>query len=314
MRQDAPILILDSGLGGLTVARAIRELMPQEDIVYFGDTARLPYGSKSGATVTGFVRQIISYFKPFSPKHVVIACNTATALALPAVRKEFPDLSISGVIEPGAKAAVIAAGSRHAPVIGVIATEATIRSKAYDRAILHRRHHARLLLQPAPLLAPIVEEARKADDPLIALALEQYLRPMLERAVDVLVLGCTHYPMLKAQIVAVAAPPIAIIDSAEECAQDVARRLAVRNLLRDKTPGWSGNRRSSAMQLGIDILPQSEAPARPGKLRCFVTDDSPRFGKLASRFLGFDVPAPTWVSTDELYDAVRPKGSVRALV
>src|SRR4029078_18507 len=101
---DAPIVVLDSGLGGLTVARAIRALLPHEDIVYFGDTARLPYGSKSAATVTTFVRQIISYLRPHQPKHVVIACNTATALALPALRSEFADLSLSGVIDPGARA------------------------------------------------------------------------------------------------------------------------------------------------------------------------------------------------------------------
>jgi glutamate racemase len=121
---------LDSGLGGLTVTRAIREVLPLEDIVYFGDTARLPYGSKGAETVTTFVRQIISYLKPLNPKHVVIACNTATALALPAIRDTFPDLSISGVIEPGSRAAVVAAGPRPVPVIGILATEATVRSRA----------------------------------------------------------------------------------------------------------------------------------------------------------------------------------------
>src|SRR6478672_847330 len=109
---NSPILVLDSGLGGLTVARAIRQLLPAEDIVYFGDTARLPYGSKTAATVTTFVRQIINYLRPHDPKHVVIACNTATALALPAIRADFPDLSISGVVEPGARAAVSAAGAK----------------------------------------------------------------------------------------------------------------------------------------------------------------------------------------------------------
>ncbi len=160
MTPKRPILVLDSGLGGLTVVRAIRRLLPAEEIVYFGDTARLPYGSKSAATVTMFVRQIIDYARPMNPKHVVIACNTATALALSSVRESFPDLSISGVIEPGAKAAVAAAGNRRSPVIGIIATEATVRSKAYDRAILRRRNFARLLLLPTPLLVPIIEEGR----------------------------------------------------------------------------------------------------------------------------------------------------------
>src|SRR4051794_2170314 len=127
MSPASPILVLDSGLGGLTVAKAMRDLLPHDDILYFGDTARLPYGSKTAATVTTFIRQIIAFLRPYDPKHVVIACNTATALALPAIRSEFPDLSISGVIEPGAKAAVAAAGAKEVPTIGIIATEATVR-------------------------------------------------------------------------------------------------------------------------------------------------------------------------------------------
>src|SRR3954451_4117080 len=116
---------MDSGLGGLTVVRAIREALPQEDVLYFGDTARLPYGSKSPETVTTFVRQIINYLRPYEPKHVVIGCNTATAMALSTIRGEFGDLSISGVIEPGARAAAEAAGKAEYPLIGIIATEGT---------------------------------------------------------------------------------------------------------------------------------------------------------------------------------------------
>src|SRR5687768_15384185 len=117
MSSSAPIVVLDSGLGGLTVVRAMRRAMPREDLLYFGDTARVPYGSKSAGTVTQFVREIIQYLARFDPKHVVIACNTATALAMPAIRAEFPHLSVSGVIEPGARAAVEAAGTAHRPVI-----------------------------------------------------------------------------------------------------------------------------------------------------------------------------------------------------
>src|SRR5204862_2124845 len=124
-------------------------------------------GSKSPATVTTFVRQIIIYLRPHSPKHVVIACNTATALALPALRGEFPDLSISGVIEPGAKAAIEAAGAAERPIIGIIATEAKVRSKAYERAVHRRRHQAVVLLRPTPLLVPIIEEGRDARDPVV---------------------------------------------------------------------------------------------------------------------------------------------------
>ena len=282
MSPSSPIVVLDSGLGGLTVVRALRQALPEEDILYFGDTARLPYGTKTAATVTTFVRQIITYLRPHDPKHVLIACNTATALALNGVRTAFAELSMSGVIEPGARAAVEAAGSRAVPVIGVIATEATIRSRAYERAIGRRRNYARLLLKPTPLLVPIIEEGRRDDDPLVDLALRQYLQPMVQRGLDVLVLGCTHYPILKKAIARIVGPEVPVIDSAEQCAQDVARRLKARGLSRQ--PG------------------KPPAQGQPsGTLRTFVTDDPARFQKLASRFIGLAIEMPVWVSPDELY-------------
>jgi glutamate racemase len=271
----SPIVVLDSGLGGLTVVRAIRQVLPAEDIVYFGDTARLPYGSKSAATVTNFVRQIITYLYPLDPKHVVIACNTATALSLTSIRAQFPDLNISGVIEPGARAAALAAGQRVRPVIGIIGTEATVRSKAYERAIIRRRQLARVFALPTPLLVPIIEEGRTVDDLLVQLALKQYLQPLMERGIHVLVLGCTHYPIYREAIAEVVGRDVAVIDSAQRCAQDVQRRLASAKLLRDG--GGAGG------------------------LRCFVTDNSPRFASLAARFLGLEIEPPTWVSTDELH-------------
>ena len=272
---NSPIVVLDSGLGGLTVVRALRRVLPHDDIVYFGDTARVPYGPKSAATVTSFVHEIISYLLPHDPKHVVIACNTATALALPALRAAFPYLSMSGVIEPGARAAVEAAGQRQHPTIGIIGTEATIRSRAYERAVIRRRQYARLVCQPAPLLAPIIEEGRLSSDPLVRLAIEQYLRPLIQRSIDVLVLGCTHYPVYKELIRQMLGPEVAVIDSADKCAEDVLRRLRAANLER-------------------------AARAEGGSLRCFVTDDSPRFAALAARFLGLNVPPPVWVSLDDL--------------
>ena len=281
--SDAPIVVLDSGLGGLTVVRSLRAALPHEDILYFGDTARVPYGSKSPATVTAFVRQIIAYFHEHGPKHVVVACNTATALALPAVRAEFPHLSISGVIEPGARAAVEAAGAKESPVIGVIGTEATVRSKAYERAIHRRRVQARILLRPTPLLVPIIEEGRTSDDPLVRLALQQYLAPLIQRGIDVLVLGCTHYPILRGLIEQIVGPDVRVIDSADRCAEDVARRLTAAGLL----------------HAGLG------SGATGGALRCFVTDNSPRFAALASRFLGVQVEPPTWVSTDALHEGER---------
>lgn len=290
MHSGSPIVVLDSGLGGLTVVRALRALMPAEDILYFGDTARLPYGSKSSATVAGFVRQIIDYFTDFSPKHVVIACNTATALALSTVRPEFPGLQITGVIDPGAKAAVAAAGAKLVPTIGVIATEATIRSRAYDRAICHRRNHARVILRATPLLAPIIEEGRTAEDPLVRIALRQYLSPFQQRKVEILLLGCTHYPILREAIEQLMGPGVQVIDSAEQCAQDVARRLKRGGLARPMTGGHA-----------------------TGFLRTFVTDDPGRFRNLASQFLGSAIDLPTWVAPEKLYEtAVAEPRLVRA--
>jgi glutamate racemase len=291
MPTTSPIIVLDSGLGGLTVARAIRQALPREDVLYFGDTARLPYGSKTADTVSTFVKQIVAYLRHHDPKHVVLACNTATALALPALRAVFPELSISGVVEPGAKAAVVAAGARPVPYIGVIATEATIRSRAYERAIHRRRHHAKLLLQAAPLLVPIIEEGRGPEDPLVRLALRQYLTPMVARhKPDVLVLGCTHYPVFKDLFRRMLGSTVRVIDSAEQCADDVARRLRTAGLLKPE--------REAGGTWGDAVA--------PGELRCFVTDDPQRFARLAPRFLGFEIPEPTWVSPDELYATKLP--------
>jgi len=293
MPNTAPILVLDSGLGGLTVVRALQKVLPREEIIYFGDTARLPYGSKTAETVTTFVRQIIQYAQPLHPKHVVIACNTATALALTTLRPMFPHLTISGVIEPGARAAVEAAGAVEQPVIGVIATEATVHSKAYDRAILRRRNRARVLLRPTPLLVPLIEEGRPADDPVVKLALKQYLGPLMRRNMDVLVLGCTHYPILKDLIQQIVGENVRVIDSAERCADDVARRLAGANLLRPVPSVATG---SSADSVAMDALDSVEPD-----LRCFVTDNAPRFRTLATRFLGVEVAEPELVSPDDLY-------------
>jgi glutamate racemase len=272
---STPIAVVDSGLGGLTVAAALRQALPAEDLVYFGDTAHLPYGNKSADTVFGFIRQIIRFLLPMHPKHVVIACNTATALALPLVVQEFPGLSVSGVIDPGARAAVAAAGSKHVPVIGVIATEATVRSKAYGRAILRRRSMAQVLLRATPLLVPMIEEGRGIDDQLLDMALRQYLKSMLTHHLDVLVMGCTHYPLIQRAIARVVGPKVKLIDSAQQCAQDVAQRLRRKQLLR--LPGASG------------------AAEGIGSFRGYVTDDPARFTALASRFLQTRIDPPVLV-------------------
>jgi glutamate racemase len=293
MKQSHPIAVLDSGLGGLTVVKALQRVLPAEDLIYFGDTAHLPYGNKSSAVVCAFVRQIVGFLRQMDPKHVVIACNTATALALPTIAAEFPELSISGVIEPGARAAVAAAGAQRLPAIGVIATEATVRSKAYERAILQRRSMARVLLRPTPLLAPMIEEGRTSDDPLVETALRQYLNSMVLRKVNVLVLGCTHYPLVKRAISKVVGPTVRLIDSAEQCAQDVARRLARKGLLR------------MPVRSPDDTGPLEDMPAT-GRLRTFVTDDPDRFAAMAARFLEMEIERPTLVKPNGEPDSSAP--------
>jgi glutamate racemase len=214
------------------------------------------------------------------------------------VRAAFPGLAISGVIEPGAKAATAAAGSKQVPTIAILATEATIRSKAYERAVHRRRLHARMLLRPAPLLVPIIEEGRGPADPLVKLALQQYLEPLLKHHMDVLVLGCTHYPVYKDLISKIVGKAVRVIDSGEQCADDVARRLKTAGLLNGPP---------------ASDVPTDAAPVPTGSLRCFVTDDPVRFQRLAPRFLGVEIDKPEWVAPDELYGPA-PTGGVRLSV
>ena len=283
MDHRSPIVVLDSGLGGLTVVRALRQRSPGENILYFGDTARVPYGCKSAETVTLFVREIITYLKRYRPKHVVIACNTATALALPSIQEEFKHLPISGVIEPGARGAIAAASANLSPTIAVIATEATVKSTAYQQSILELRPNARVLISATPLLVPIIEEGRDENDPLVRLALAQYLEPLMREKPQVLVLGCTHYPIFKQMISRLMGPNCQVIDSAEQCVEDVARRLQLSGLLAK-----------------IDST---------GSLQCFVTDDPGKFRSLASRFLGTPIDEPMRVLPEQLAIPLAPAAS-----
>ena len=296
MSPDAPIAIIDSGLGGLALVKHLRAGLPHERLIYFGDTARAPYGAKSSQTVAAFVRQMVSYVLRFEPKHIVIGCNTATALALPGLKSAFPGVSISGSIDPAARAAIDAAGSKAVPLIGILATEATIWSKAYEKAIHRRRHHARLLLRPAPLLVPMVEEGREETDAVLKLALQQYLHPVAARGADVLILGCTHLALLTKLVARIVGKNTVLIDSSQRCAEDVARRLQAQGLLRSGASDLEGERTADA-----------------AALRCYVSDDAPRFRTLARRFLGDDPGAPVLVSTDELHAAAAEHDAVRPL-
>ncbi|HEY0995168.1 MAG TPA: glutamate racemase [Gemmatimonadaceae bacterium] len=226
MPSTAPIGVFDSGIGGLTVAHELMRQLPAESLIYFGDTARVPYGPKSPDTVRRYSREIAGWLRDEGVKAIVIACNTATAHGLAALRAEMP-CPVIGVVEPGARAAVNASTGRE---IGVIGTVGTIRSGAYERAIRELAPDARIAVQPCPLFVPLVEEGWGSSEA-ARLVAREYLRPLEEAHVDTVVLGCTHYPLLKPLLADVLGPRVRLIDSAAETAAETRRVLAAAGLL-----------------------------------------------------------------------------------
>ena len=255
-RAALPIGIFDSGVGGLTVVRQIHRVLPNEDLIYLGDTARVPYGNKSPGTVIRYSCEDTHFLLERNVKAVVVACNTASAWALATLERQFA-LPVFGVILPGANAALAATRTGR---IGVIGTKATMRSQAYSKAILARRDDVQVFTAACPLLVPLVEEDWH-DHVVTRRVLREYLAPLLRRRIDTLVLGCTHYPLLRNVIRQVVGEKIALVDSAESCAQFVKDRLGALHLLNTRR-------------------------RRRGLIRPFVTDEVDRFDELAARFLG----------------------------
>ena len=218
---DRPVGVFDSGIGGLTAVRELRKVLPGEDIIYLGDTARVPYGTKSEETIKRFAEQDVEFLRRFDIKLIVVACNTASAAALPYLREAL-DVPVIGVVEPGARAAVAATRNRR---VGVIGTEATIKSRAYVETIRELDPSIAVINRPCPLLVPLVEEGRACDDPVVRLAAKEYLRPIRDFGADTLVLGCTHYPLLKAALRQAMGAAVSIVDSAEETARATAETL-----------------------------------------------------------------------------------------
>jgi glutamate racemase len=244
--------IFDSGVGGLTVQKAVLERLPGLDTVYLGDTARVPYGSKSPEVVTQYSLRNARFLAAREIDLLVVACNTASAVALPALRAEL-GIPVLGVVEPGARVAAQASRSGR---IGVIGTPSTVASGAYQRAIRAERPEAEVVARACPLFVPLAEEGwTDADDEVVRAVARRYLAPLAEAAIDALVLGCTHYPLLKAAI-ARELPGVALVDSAEAVAAEVERRV-----------GGGG-------------------PERAASHRFFVTDVPGRFLSVAERFLG----------------------------
>jgi glutamate racemase len=267
--RDAPIGIFDSGLGGLTVARAIHELLPKEDLVYLGDTARVPYGTKSPATVTRFAREDAQFLVHQTVKAIVVACNSASAWGLEVIQRQF-EIPIFGVILPGAKAALEASANRR---IGVIGTNATINSEAYQKTIRAIDDSAFVFARACPLLVPLVEEGW-IDHPVTMRVWKEYLQPLRKQRIDTLVLGCTHYPLLKRAIQEVVGDHVSLVDSAESCARFVEGQMKPLGLL-------LRNRR------------------RKGRIQPFVTDAPDKFGVFAERFLGCKTESPQFVELKE---------------
>ena len=262
MLNDASVAVFDSGIGGLTVVSALRLALPHESIVYVGDTARVPYGGKSRETIERYSEEIARLLVGEGAKVVVVACNSASALALPRLREKMT-VPVEGVIDPGVAAALAATRSGHVAVIG---TKATIGSGAYERSLRAARPEIRVTSMACPLLVPLIEEGLLDDDVTDAV-LQRYLAPLRETDVDTLVLGCTHYPLLAPAIARVVGPRIALVDSAANCAAAVARLLSAHGLA---APGSA----SGSLQLGF-------------------TDPPDRFLEVAGRALGLDTASVT---------------------
>lgn len=227
MSDSRPIGVFDSGVGGLTVLKEIRDLLPYEHTVYFGDTARVPYGVRDLAEVRWFAFEIVEYLVSQDVKMIVIACNTATAAALKTVQRSF-DVPIIGVIEPGVRAAVLDTLNRH---VGILATEGTVSSGAYEKAIRNIDAGVEVYEQACPEFVPLIERG-VTDGPVLESVAREYLGPLIERAVDAVILGCTHYPLVSATINRVLGPEVRLISSAGQTALEVGRLLSRRGHLR----------------------------------------------------------------------------------
>ena len=257
--DQKPIGVFDSGLGGLTAVRELKHLLPGEDIVYFGDTGRVPYGSRSRDTIIKYARQDVAFLRTFDLKAIVIACGTVSTTALDLLSAENP-IPILGVVEPAAAAAAHATKNGR---IGLIGTQASIRSGAYERCIARENPEAQVFAQACPLFVPLVENGRiHRGDVVIETVVAEYLTPLKEAGVDTLVLGCTHYPLLGEVIGDFMGPGVTLISAGGEGARAVARRLTQDNAL---------------------------ARREKGSARYFVSDTVDDFARLATAFLREEV-------------------------
>jgi len=265
----SPIGVFDSGVGGLTVVSQLFRILPQEDIIYFGDTAHLPYGSKSKQAVTRYSLDIANFLKAQKVKIIVVACNTASSFALSSLREKI-DLPVIGVIEPGAQAAIDTTRNFK---IGVIGTEGTINSRAFEEAIKKIDKNVKVFSQACPLFVPLVEEGW-LDKPEASQIAEKYLSLLKDENIDTLILGCTHYPLLKGHLSRIMGQEVSLIDTAEATAKAVERKLGEKNLLRKEN--------------------------RKAVYKFFVSDDPEKFLQLGRRFLGKSIDKAERVNLETL--------------
>jgi glutamate racemase len=264
--SERPIGAFDSGVGGLTVVQAMRELLPGEDILYLGDTARVPYGNKSPDTIIRYSREIMAYLRSRNVKAVVVACNTASAHALALLQKE-ATVPVIGVIAPGVEAALAATRNGR---IGIIGTHGTIQSDAYQSLLRRLRPDVAITAVAAPLLVSLVEEDWLSH-PATEMILEEYCAPLKAARVDTVVLACTHYPLLKPLAQRVLGPDVVLVDSAQNAAAALARKLQAEGLSRPMQT-----------KAGRTVICSTDVPAQ--------------FSILAERFLGEKIPAIEQVS------------------
>ncbi len=262
IQAELPIGLFDSGVGGLTVLRALRTALPHENYVYLGDNARLPYGTKGPATIRRYAVQAAEMLMRCKIKLMVIACNTASAIALQVLRQTYPQIPVVGVVEPGAQAACSNSLSGYIAVIG---TESTIRGGAYQKAIAEINPETRVLAKACPLFVPMAEEGLVSGR-LPELVVEHYLNEIFGESVscpkpDTLVLGCTHFPLLKETIALVVGPEVKIVDSANTTAQTVLSLFEQGHCLRNRS-------------------------SRPGRVRYLTTDDVQPFVRVGGLFMG----------------------------
>ena len=270
VKKTAPIGVFDSGVGGLTVAREIMRNMPKEDIVYFGDTARVPYGSKSKDNIIRYSRQIIHFLQTKGVKAIVIACNTASALALDTVKDEF-DIPIIGVVEPGARAALAVTENKK---IGVIGTEATVRSSMYEKIIQGINSEVSVIGKACPLFVPLVEEGFKkhqVTDEII----DYYLASLKQSDIDALILGCTHYPLLRSKIKEYVGEKITLVNPAYETAMDLKRILQEMDM---ENPDIEGDH---------------------GSYSFYVSDAADKFKQFANSILPYDIETTKQINIEE---------------